>query len=414
MKIRKLLAVLMLSVFCLSGCSNQYKDVIEQAQKAEQTTTVSEDKKDDPDKKSEEEESDETIPLPDMTEKWEIKDGGEQYADGTMILCDTYGFVNESGYQFACDVFLPKDVKDGDKCPVVVMNNGLQATWSMTDIVQLKPGAVPDENGEFKPEDMVSSGEKKAEISEMYASSRPESLLAEALNKEGIGLIVIEPFGSLTVYNTFLGAAKQSEEGFSTMGETKGHEFQNTYTVDKAYIDVVLDNLENIPGVDPSNVILASRDYHNIAATQCAAKDQQNLKGLLMIDPSTELIEKIRKENPEKGAIKGLDDAKAGMAMDYMYEIYDLDLKSESDKLNIDTKVFISKEKMQADTTNPKYDKGIVNGTLATEETAENCYPNCAPEVLDTTNFIYTSDPSEETKTSINKIVSYCNMLFSK
>ena len=414
MKIKRLLAVLMLSAFCLSGCSDQYKDAIEKDIKTEQTTTVSEtkEKTKESDKKSEEE--DDTIPAADMTGTWDIKDGGEDYAYNTDILCDTYGFINDKGYQFACDVFLPESAKNGEKCPVVVMNNGLQANWAMTEVIQVKPGAVPDANGNYKDEDMESSGQKIPLMNEIFASSKPESLLADALNKEGIGLIVIEPFGSMNVYNTFLGVAKNSEAGTMSIDEPKGREVQITYSVDKAFIDVVLDNLENMKGVDSSEVILASRDYHNIAATQSAVKNQQKIKGLIMIDPSVTLSEKIREEYPEKDTVKGLSDEKSAMAMDYMYEIYDLDLKEESSKLNTDTKVFISKEKIQGDTTNPKYDKGIVNGTLATSESAESIYPNCAPEVLDTTDFTFTSSPSEETKNSIKPIVSYCKMFFKK
>ena len=100
----------------------------------------------------------ESDPKPDMTEKWEIMDGGEDWALGTPIECDAYGFINESGYQFACEVFLPKGAKDGDRCPIVIMNNGLQTTWITIGNVQLKPGAVPDENGDYKPEDMEISG----------------------------------------------------------------------------------------------------------------------------------------------------------------------------------------------------------------------------------------------------------------
>ena len=40
MKLRKLLAVLMLSVFCLSGCSNKFDEMVEMEQKAEQNTTT--------------------------------------------------------------------------------------------------------------------------------------------------------------------------------------------------------------------------------------------------------------------------------------------------------------------------------------------------------------------------------------
>lgn len=56
MKLRKLFAVLMLSVFCLSGCSDRYRDVIEKDMKTEQTTTASAsgDKTSESDKKDEE------------------------------------------------------------------------------------------------------------------------------------------------------------------------------------------------------------------------------------------------------------------------------------------------------------------------------------------------------------------------
>ena len=184
--------------------------------------------------------------------------------------------------------------------------------------------------------------------------------------------------------------------------------------MDKAYTDVILDSLGEFSGVDPDKVILASRDYHNIAVTESAAKNQARIKGLIMIDPSVGLSEKIRKENPEKETLKNVDDIKAGMAMDYMYELYDLDLKAEAGKLNTDTKIFISKKKMKADTSVPENDKGIVNGTLATKESAEEYYPNSAPEILETTYFVYTSQPSAEMQSSLDKIVSYCKMLFKK
>ena len=392
MKLKKLLAVLMLSVFCLSGCSNKFDEMVEMEQKAEQnTTTVFETSGSE--KESETEETAETIPMLDMSEKWKVIIGGEINVKGSAFTCDTYGFMNESGYIFACSVFMPKGAKDGEKYPVVLMNNGLQISQEMLDL---------DGTGEAKEYMCVESD-----------SNKLESLLADGLNKKDIGLIVIEPLGSYAAYGTLWGVQQNSDDP-SSADDAKGWYYQNTYDVDKAYMDVVLDNLGEINGADPSNVILASRDFHNIAVTQSAVKNKEKIKGLVMLDPCTDLIEKIRKEYPDKEELKDVEDTKAVMAPDYMYELYDLDLKAESDKLNIDTKVFISKEKMKTDISVPENDRGIVNGTLATKESAEKCYPNSAPEILDTTDFIYTSQPSDKTVSSIKKVVSYCDEFLKK
>ena len=58
----------------------------------------------------------------DMSEKWKVIIGGEINVKGSAFTCDTYGFMNESGYIFACSVFMPKGAKDGEKYPVVLMN----------------------------------------------------------------------------------------------------------------------------------------------------------------------------------------------------------------------------------------------------------------------------------------------------
>lgn len=416
MKHRKILAVLLLSVFCLSGCSDRYRDVIEKDMETEQTTTASAsgDKTSESDKKDEEKktEEDEGIPMPDMSEEWEIRYGGEQYCNGTDdIACDTYGFINKSGYQFACSVFLPDTAKDGKDCPVILMNNGLQSTWSLQESVfQVKKGAVPDADGNYKEEDLEKTEVKTPQISVIYASYRPEILLAKALNDEGIGLIIIEPFESIAVYNTFWAVSKEAGDSDISL-QPQGGSFQINYAVDKAFMDIVLNNIGEISGADPSKVILASRDYHNIAATQLAAQNQDKISGLVMIDPCTGLTDKIRKEYPEKESLKGIDEPKAGMAMDYLYDLYDIDLKEESSKLNINTKIFISDELKKADTTDPKYDRGIVNDTLASIDSAKEFYPNSAPEAVDTSDFIFTSTPSSEQTNSITKIVSFCKML---
>lgn len=398
MKNRKIIALIMVSVFCLSSCSTRYKDIIEQDINTEQVTTASS-AEEETDETTETEDSDEPVrpQMPDMSEKWDVRYGGEQYCQGSPYLIDAYSFSNESGFMFSCTVFMPKEAKEGEKFPVVLMNSGLRTTGNITEVVDEETGQT-------------------TQLVDSDPSNREECLLGTALNEENIGLIVIEPFGSLAVTYMYFDDT-ETEGGDLAEGSAKtlkGYYFNNTYKSEEALIDVVLDNLGNISGADPSRVVLASRDYHNIAATGNAARNQEKFKGLIMIDPSADLIEKIRNEYPDKESLKDVYDPKAGMGLDYMYEIYDLDLKEESSKLSTNTKVFIGKDKSRTDYTDPNNDRGIVNNTLANSESAESIYPNCDPEIVDTTSFIYTNAPSEETKNSINKIVTSCKIFLQQ
>ena len=359
MKLRKLLAVLMLSVFCFSGCSNQLKEVSEMEKEIEQTTTTAATTEKIFNEQIRESESE-----PDMSEKWEVVFGGEDSCDG--VRYESYAFINESGYQFACSVFLPKTAKNGMNCPVVLMNNGI---WT---------GSGSDEG---------------PGVYEWFNSTDPEILLADALREADMGMIVIEPFGSPAVYGTLLGAADVKGESRSDVPYAKGDEYNNSLSVDKAYTDIVLDNLGNIPGVDPSQVILASRKYHNITVTKNAIQNQERIKGLLMIDPCMDR---------ESGMASGY------MASDYIQELKEMNLKTEAGKLNTDTKIFFSKEKVKDDVLVSE------DGTPALIENAKNVYPNSAPEILDTTDFYWEHKPSDEKKHSIKTIVSYCNNIFEK
>ena len=372
MRLRKLFAVLMLSVFCLSGCSNQLKEVSEMEKEIEQTTTTAAvvDKK-----------IGELVQVsdsePDMSEKWEVVYGGEDANNG--VKSDHYAFINESGYQFACGVYLPETAKNGMSCPFVLMNNGV---WV---------GMGTDEEDGFS---MVMG----------WASSYPrEVMLATALNEEGIGLVVIEPFGSTSVYGTLLGAAEVKGESMADVPYAKGNENNNSFAVDKAYTEILLDHLGEISGLDPDRIILASRGYHNITVTQNAIMNQDKIKGFLMIDPCMDYQTAVR-----SCSLKPDEETIGYIASGYTGELNKMNLKTEAGKLNVDTKIFFSKD------AEKDYDSFAEEGAPALPEYAKNFYPNSAPEILDTTEFFWEYEPDDKMTHSIKSIVSYCNNIFEK
>jgi hypothetical protein len=235
------------------------------------------------------------------------------------------------------------------------------------------------------------------------SSHLSEQLLATALNEENMGLIVIEPFGSNMVYSSLLGAADINGESRADVPFAQGEDNNNSYTVDKGYMNVILDNLESISGVDPSRVVLASRGFHNISVTQSAIMNQDRIKGFLMIDPCMDYQSAIRSYsiNPES-------DCTSYMAPGYASEIKDLNLKTEAGKLNVDNKVFFSKANEN------DYDSLAEEGAPTLLESAKNCYPNSTPETLDTTDFSWEYKPSKAKEHSVKKIVSYCDEIFKK
>ena len=254
----------------------------------------------------------------------------------------------------------------------------------------------------------------------LCASYYPVELLAAGLNKEGIALIVIEPFESLAVYNAFLGMANAALENTADFS-VKGYETDNTFTAEKAMIDIVLDHIQDISGVKDSGIILASSGFHNIAATQSAVKHQDKISGLVMLDPAAHLSDKIRLKYKDKEALKDINYKNAdkeyelsGLDSNYMYDLYDIDLSLECSKLTCSSKIFISKENINADTSDPQYDKGMLNGTWLTAEEAEKYYKGSAPELVETTDLSYIYNPPAAKTDSVQKIVSYCKQFFEK